>query len=346
MAAGTTSTGRNTPMSFLSEGEGESYTGGSSSRPVILYLNETVDLMFDRWDQICKAFYSTKTNKFDLTKVPDVYDMVKYDILHNSHLVLRGINELYHLADAFENCVVPQEYGTDQTEKRYIGSKMCSALLEKINLDLNIALKSPEGDDSAMLYQLDESHADDLRINTLGRSVRTRLYFTSESHMHTLLNVLRYSGEGEEPMVCKEGLELMDNIHEISYLSQIVIRLFEDRVNPLNFHCELSFSPGAVNDPITDKSNTVAPYTLLDKGIKYGVLIDHLESAIKLSRQDNDSSRANESNLQYNNQRHGSVEVNMDQAGNSDQWELNGNSNQGGSEKKKKKKDKDKKDKD
>jgi inositol hexakisphosphate/diphosphoinositol-pentakisphosphate kinase len=332
------STGRNTPFSMLSEDgtapNNASSMGDCSATPrTVLYLNETIDLMFDRWDQICKAFFSAKTNKYDLTKVPDVYDMVKYDILHNSHLNLRGIEELYKLSDAFENCVVPQEYGTDEKEKRYIGSKMCSALLEKINLDLDIALKGSCDDN---LYQLDESHAPDLRINSLGRSVRTRLYFTSESHMHTLLNVLRFPAEGHEPIICKEGLERMDNISEISYLSQIVIRLFEDRLNPLNFHCELSFSPGAVNDPLVDKSNTIAPYVLLDKGITYGVLIDHLQSAIELSRQEGADKTMGH--------RHGSVTVNMDQAGNSDGWE-NADGTGDGEMKKKKKDKKDKKDK-
>ena len=46
------------------------------------------------------------------------------------------MEELYELAGAFENSVVPQEYGIDRDDKRRIGSKMCHALLEKIKNDL------------------------------------------------------------------------------------------------------------------------------------------------------------------------------------------------------------------
>jgi hypothetical protein len=45
-----------------------------------LYLEETIELMFDRWDQINKSFFDKKNKKFDLTKVPDVADMVSSTI--------------------------------------------------------------------------------------------------------------------------------------------------------------------------------------------------------------------------------------------------------------------------
>lgn len=76
-----------------------------------LYLSETFALMHDRWMKLYKDFYNAGTNRFDLTKVPDVYDMIRYDLLHNSHLELHGMEELFQLSQLFENSVVPNEYG-------------------------------------------------------------------------------------------------------------------------------------------------------------------------------------------------------------------------------------------
>lgn len=190
----------------------------NSINKVKLYLDETFNLMADRWEKIHKDFFSIKTNKYDLTKVPDVYDMVRFDILHNSHLKLDGIDELFELSMAFENSVVPQEYGSDNNDKRIIGSKMCGALLEKIKHDLTVT----QHHESEFSYNLDHSHAEDLLINSLGRCVRTRLYFTSESHLHTLLNVLRFPKEGEPCSISPEGLAQLDKVSELGYLTQVI----------------------------------------------------------------------------------------------------------------------------
>ena len=159
-----------------------------------------------------------------------------------------------------------------------------------VRTDVRTHATGPSKDDAnadAMLYRLDSAHAEDLQINSFHRCVRTRLYFTSESHMHTLLNVLRFSAPGSPPVICEEGLHLMDNISQVAYLSHIVLRVFEDRFNPYHFHCELSFSPGATNDPFNPEESScdVAPTILLDKGIRSGDLLRHLEEAIALSQQ-------------------------------------------------------------
>ncbi len=188
--------------------------------------------MLDRWEKLNKDFFSVKTGMYDLSKVPDVYDMIRFDILHNSHINLQCMDELYNLATAFENSVVPQEYGKDSVEKRMIGSQVCGALLEKIKYDLTVSQSDTLTD---MRYHLDHSHAEDLEINSLGRAVRTRLYFTSESHLHTLLNVLRFPGADEDCAISSEGLRELDEVNELSYLTQIIIRLFVDRLEPTKF---------------------------------------------------------------------------------------------------------------
>jgi hypothetical protein len=251
--------------------------------PMELYLSETCDLMWDRWEKLHKDFYSTKQNQYDLTKVPDVYDMIRYDLLHNSSLQLSGMEELFQIASKFERCVVPQEYGTDKEDKRYIGSKMCGALLEKIEHDLTIASANNNVSDP-MLYQLDESHAEDLRINSFTRCVRTRLYFTSESHLHTVLNVLRFAKPNSPYALSKESMDALEHITDVSYLSQIIIRLFQDRGDSNKYSCEISFSSGTTSDPLGDKGNSITPYVTLEKSIPLEQLMGLLDESIELYR--------------------------------------------------------------
>eukprot|EP01038_Epipyxis_sp_PR26KG_P004216 gene4216-5991_t len=264
--------------------------GDSEEQFVGLYLFETFSLMLDRWEKLNKDFFNKNSNTYDLTKVPDVYDMIRYDILHNSRLQLSGMEELFKLATSFENCVVPQEYGIDQFDKRYIGAKMCGALIEKIKFDLKFIQSAHNVSDknTDLQYKLDHSHAEDLSINSLNRIVRTRLYFTSESHLHTLLNVLRYPHGDGKLVVSPEGLDQLNRISELSYLTQIVIRLFEvfdeDKSAEPSFRCEISLSPGATNDPINDKGSTLAPYIILNQSIDCEELLKCLDDAIDLSK--------------------------------------------------------------
>ena len=116
-------------------------------------------------------------------------------------------------------------------------------------------------------------------INSLERNVRTRLYFTSESHLHTLLNILRYPCD-EIELIPKDGVVMLDALSELSYMTQIVIRLFESVVDgESNYRCEISFSPGAIADPTMDKSSALYPYVVLNKFIPGKDLIRVLSDA-------------------------------------------------------------------
>jgi inositol hexakisphosphate/diphosphoinositol-pentakisphosphate kinase len=253
------------------------------------YLMETFSLMYDRWAKLYKDFFNAKTGHFDLTKVPDVYDMIRYDILHNYSLNFSGMEELYTLSNIFESCVVPQEYGIDKADKQYIAAKMCGALVEKIKHDLTVITHDPSShssNDDRMLYQLNHDHAQDLQINSLERCVRTRLYFTSESHIHTVLNVLRYFGASTHTLD-QDALDQLDQILDVSYLSQIVFRLFEDRTERGKFTCEISFCSGTTNDPVNDKQNSLKLPIVLQHHMKLEDLLGLLNNAISLYNGDN-----------------------------------------------------------
>jgi len=75
--------------------------------------------------------------------------------------------------------------------------------------------------------------------------VRSRVFVTSASTMHSLLNVLRY-GEGN-PLVSRNG-----TVVDLNYLSHLVIRCYERRKGAIskspdgkgNFRVEIQLSPG------------------------------------------------------------------------------------------------------
>jgi len=106
-----------------------------------------------------------------------------------------------------------------------------------------------------MRYMIDMAYSADLPINSMGRRIRTRLYFTSESHLHTMLNVLRFGGcDGQKRFLSEHGLRVLNEAPEFCYLTQILIRLFEDPRrdidDPRRYRVEILFSAGATATPM------------------------------------------------------------------------------------------------
>jgi inositol hexakisphosphate/diphosphoinositol-pentakisphosphate kinase len=100
---------------------------------VKLYKGETLLELTERWRFIYDRLYDSDTDQFDLSRIPDVHDNVRFDVLHNPHLGLTNtLHKLYECAKYMADCVVPQEYGTTVEEKRSVGVKICKGLLEKI----------------------------------------------------------------------------------------------------------------------------------------------------------------------------------------------------------------------
>lgn len=73
-----------------------------------LYHGETWELMGRRWGKIEKDF-CTKNKTFDISKIPDIYDCIKYDLQHNQHTLQFDLaEELYLYAKYLADIVIPQ----------------------------------------------------------------------------------------------------------------------------------------------------------------------------------------------------------------------------------------------
>ncbi|XP_037793413.1 inositol hexakisphosphate and diphosphoinositol-pentakisphosphate kinase 2-like, partial [Penaeus monodon] len=215
-----------------------------------LYHGESWELMQRRWAKLEKDF-RTKNRNFDISKIPDIYDCIKYDLQHNHHtLQFEYAEELYKCAKYLADVVIPQEYGMTQQEKLAIGQGICTPLLKKIRADLqrNVGEEESEEYQGESINRLNPIYSHG--VSSPGRHVRTRLYFTSESHIHSLLTVLRFGGliDTMKDEQWHRAMDYVGAVSELNYLSQIVIMLYEDPTkDPTSgdrFHVELHFSPG------------------------------------------------------------------------------------------------------
>nr|XP_020478429.1 inositol hexakisphosphate and diphosphoinositol-pentakisphosphate kinase 2-like isoform X15 [Monopterus albus]XP_020478439.1 inositol hexakisphosphate and diphosphoinositol-pentakisphosphate kinase 2-like isoform X15 [Monopterus albus] len=206
-----------------------------------LYHSETLELMLQRWSKLERDF-RTKNGRYDISKIPDIYDCIKYDSQHNASLGLENTLELFRLSRALADIVIPQEYGISKAEKLDIAQAYCVPLMKKIQLDLQ---RTHEDEAVNKLHPLYSRG-----VMSPGRHVRTRLYFTSESHVHSLLSIFRYGGllDEEKDQQWKQAMDYLSAVTELNYMTQIVIMLYEDNnkdpSSEERFHVELHFSPG------------------------------------------------------------------------------------------------------
>ncbi|OAF71141.1 hypothetical protein A3Q56_01098 [Intoshia linei] len=219
------------------------------------YSNETHDTVLQRWWKLAKDFMTTN-DRFNTSKIPDIYDCAKYDFLHNSILKCDILNEIYSLSQLMADVVVPLEYGISSQEKLSIGQEICTPLLRKIYSDLS---SNEETENATRLNSIYSKG-----VSTPQRHVKTRLYFTSESHIHGLASILRYGDIfRKDDEQWSRSLKYLENISEFNYLTQIIFLLYEDPQKDIDsderFRIELHFSSGA-NLVHTDvQSNPLGP---------------------------------------------------------------------------------------
>jgi inositol hexakisphosphate/diphosphoinositol-pentakisphosphate kinase len=67
-------------------------------------------LVYKRWYKLQKDLYDNKTDKYNISKIPDIYDSIAYDMKHNRNVIEKmypKCDELYELAKELAYFVVP-----------------------------------------------------------------------------------------------------------------------------------------------------------------------------------------------------------------------------------------------
>ncbi|KAI0234026.1 inositol hexakisphosphate and diphosphoinositol-pentakisphosphate kinase [Massospora cicadina] len=176
--------------------------------------SENPQLFRERWEKLIKEFCDDDAARFDPGKVCELYDSLKYDALHNR--------------DFMENVFADTPQGLAPLRELYRSAKKLSiGMLTSRNL-LHLIVRE---------------------LETIRDSDKpaSRLYFTKESHVHTLLNIV---------LNCRLPLRLKaEEIEELDYLTQITFELYEcqrEGADEKQWSLRLGFSPGAHHSFIMD----------------------------------------------------------------------------------------------
>ena len=210
---------------------------------------EKIVLIFKRYNKLFQEFYNTKTNKFEINKIPVIYDNIKYDIIHNKSILSKEGYKLFNIVNKLANFLMPLEYGINIEEKFNIGIKLIKPLLLKIKNDLlwmnDIPKSEKENEDI-----LQENKYND--INPSDQNVKTRFYFTSQSHLYALFNTIIY-GLNSFLVDDQKVINPIWKIFDLDYCSHIVFRLFENfkvkKNDKKRYRIEIIISSGANKDP-------------------------------------------------------------------------------------------------
>lgn len=178
-------------------------------------------LFRERWEAHFSDWCDIGEEKFDPSRASELYDSLKYDALHNrvfletifgkptspsrpSSIDSRStdngnepvgapkkLRELYRRAKLLFDLIAPQEYGIERSEKLDVGLLTSLPLLEQVITNLRAAKENAHGS--------------------------ANFYFTKESHIHTLVNLVTLS-----------DLQIvMPQVPELDYMSYISFEVYE-----------------------------------------------------------------------------------------------------------------------
>ncbi|KAJ3343154.1 hypothetical protein HDU93_009704 [Gonapodya sp. JEL0774] len=196
---------------------------------------DTPFLVVERWEKLFENFCDVDRSAVEPSKISELYDSCKFDALHNREFLFgifsnaehgkELVRKVWYKAKDLFDFVAPQEYGLERTEKLEIGVLSALPLVKKLVQEIEDAR------DSA--------------------TPCTRLFFTKESKIITLLNVIIAAGF---PVKLSYSPKEVD---EVDYLTQIVFELYE-RVRTTNIGSTIS-SPGSASPLHEDGHPSVTP---------------------------------------------------------------------------------------
>lgn len=89
-------------------------------------------LSLKRWKKIANDF-TLKNGRFDISKLPEVCDNIKFDLLHNPELACDFRMTLLAKSQQLCRIIVPMEYGITNSDKMECGKLIIKPLLENIH---------------------------------------------------------------------------------------------------------------------------------------------------------------------------------------------------------------------
>jgi len=244
---------------------------------------EPLILTYKRWRKLEIDLFKKKEGFYDISKIPDVHYSIRYDILHSKQFVeinKETCKELLNCVGKLAKFIIPAEFGLTPKEKVTIGLEIVSNLLHKIKHDL-IWWNTPFISKAQQVIKDEQCFLEHRGLNvakligdeikSTWRHVRTRLYFTSASHLYTLFNVISLGVESSLIHIKKK--DLLKQMISMDYLSNITIRLYENLnaapEDPNRFRLEILVSRGcdmekAREEDIKKHIVPIAPHIMLN----------------------------------------------------------------------------------
>ncbi|VTZ66488.1 acid phosphatase, putative [Plasmodium chabaudi chabaudi] len=104
-----------------------------------LYVIDILHEIQVRWKSLTKMWFKKNINKYDTSKIPDIVDNVRFDLIHHHSYLGSGLDkafEIYNLIEPLANFISQAEYGITPEEKVKIGVNIVGKLLRKLIHDV------------------------------------------------------------------------------------------------------------------------------------------------------------------------------------------------------------------